>query len=181
MVARVPEPSEGESGVEGDVADANEEGKGRAAEEAEGERSSVIDQLVADDAIEEENPCGGRNGADVDGAECLCGWGWLGQGRLKKQRIGRIAYQPHFIVQWELSDREDFTYRDEKVSQKECLYFPAKMVSLQPCNAHAGLTDLRPTAARFLSERSNRRTVTTIAMPLSIIDPAECQLQQDIG
>ena len=71
VLARVPEAGEGEAGVEGDVADADEEGKCRAGKEADREGSPVVHQLVADDAIEKQDPRGGRNGANVDGAESL--------------------------------------------------------------------------------------------------------------
>lgn len=71
VFARGPVAGEGEAGVEGDVADADEDGEGGAAEQAERERGAVVDQLEADDAVEEEDPAGGGDGADVDGAECL--------------------------------------------------------------------------------------------------------------
>ena len=36
-----------------------------------------------------------------------------------------------------------------------------------------GLTDLRPTAARFLSERNSSRMEMTMANPHSIMDPGK--------
>ncbi len=92
------------------------------------------------------------------------------------QREGISPYQSHFIVQREPPDRKDFAYRDQYVAHEECLDFPAKRVSLLSCShvlhaAYAGLTDLRPTAARFLSERSSSSTDAAMAAPHTSMDP----------
>ena len=60
------------------------------------------------------------------------------------------------------------------------LAFPCQDGQPAAMQCTCGLTDLRPTAARFLSERSSSRMETTMANPQSIMDPGKCQ-SHDMG
>jgi hypothetical protein len=72
----------------------------------------------------------------------------------------------------------------EKISQIDISAYPARNACISLHNllvyshgARMQVTYLRPTAARFLSERSARKTAAAMATPESIIDPKTCQSQ----
>ena len=88
-----------------------------------------------------------------------------------------FTYDSHIAVQRRnLPHAKDFAYRDRNIAYEENLHFPATEVRPETTQTESTREDinhayLRPTAARFFSDRNRRYAVTPIAAPHSNIDP----------
>ena len=59
------------AGIERDVAGTDEQGDGGEGDEADGQRCAVIEELEADEGIQQENPGGGNDGPEVNARKRL--------------------------------------------------------------------------------------------------------------
>lgn len=132
----MPEVGESKSGVEGNVASADEESGGRAEDKANGSNCSVVEDLVSDHGVHEQDPEGSDNRSNVD-----C----------------RESY-PYGAREREPANGEDLANRNDNVAEEEELHFPVRVLARigLDCQCKWANSYLLPTAARFMFDRMIR-------------------------
>ena len=164
-------------GIQRNVSRSDEENQAGGEDEGQGNRSTIIENLIPDRAIQQENPTCGRDRGNMYSGKPL-----------ERKRTVRITF-PH-------REKSMFgpTFRTASCSGKpptvkisqistitntarnNCISLVTELASVQPYSRIFSFPYLLPTAAFFLSDLHIRNSEASIEKKARIIEPARISL-----